>query len=650
MRGWNIVYILSAVIAGIISARYISEFWIIVFPLALATGCFGLGFLRRDPSNPERANQLNLAGAVFLFAGLGFLSGMISRAPELPVAKKSYSFEASIEDISYSTGGDRLLADVRKLTSEDGVISNVSGLKALITADEVSKFSRGDIISGVAELSHIELKGNYLNEDYTRYLRNKGILLRGFAEEGKIVKTGSRKSPATWGKDIRDEIEIKIEKLPLKPDVRNFLISILLGDREYLSDELKNKFADSGISHILALSGLHVSIIAMFLLYVFSIFFWRGNAKWKYLICIPAVWLFVLVTGLSPATVRAAMMISIYFGAIILERKYHPFKSLLWTVIIILLVSPASFFDIGFQLSVICVASLILFVKPLTVSEKSDKGPFSKILSLILVSLVATISSWAVCSFYFDRFAFIFLPANMIVVPLLPFYIGIAIVYIIAYSAGISIPLFGFLLDKGYDGLMGLVDWVSSLGGVVTDFSVGSITVMLWLLALAVLALRFHYPKKFPLWTVPVAFSAAIISVPLFLQDKSKNGFIIQTSYPDVNLTVYRGAESEIVSLPRHQISSTEINGKKIIMAGCPVSELDPETAAKIKSADFLILGMGFNDEASDLADVVAEKTKIIIHHSIRKKRENALIEHFQSNGIPFHSIRHSGAFHCFDK
>lgn len=174
---------------------------------------------------------------------------------------------------------------------------------------------------------------------------------------------------------------------------------------------------------MLALSGMHVSIIAgiiLWLLFPFNLF---GIYKWRYIATLPILWGYTLVTGLSPSTVRAAIMLTVVMTCILTERKNSAWNALLLAVFIIILFNPDSLYDIGLQLSFICVASLIFFAGPLNPIDQHKHNILYDIVSAILVTLSATAASWVLSSYYFGIFPILFIPANLIVLPLLPIYV-----------------------------------------------------------------------------------------------------------------------------------------------------------------------------------------------------------------------------------
>ena len=135
------------------------------------------------------------------------------------------------------------------------------------------------------------------------------------------------------------------------------LAAMTLGDKSALTKELRETYAVTGASHILALSGLHLGIIYLLL----SRLTLQRRRYWlSQVVVIVSIWAFVFLTGLSTSIIRSATMISIYALFSVAGRHRSPVNLLCFTAILMLLVSPSALYDIGFQLSFSAVLSILL--------------------------------------------------------------------------------------------------------------------------------------------------------------------------------------------------------------------------------------------------------------------------------------------------
>ncbi len=191
------------------------------------------------------------------------------------------------------------------------------------------------------------------------------------------------------------------------------LAAMTLGDKSALSPTIRDIYAVTGASHILALSGMHLGILYMLLsLLTFS----RGRHRiLTQAILITAVWAFALLTGLSVSVVRSALMISIFAVFAVGFRFNASLNLLSLSAIIILAVNPYALFDVGFQLSFMAVLGILLFV-PL-MGGRNHYRIVNILTDCLRVSAAAQLGVAPLLAFYFGRFSTYFLLTNLIVLP-----------------------------------------------------------------------------------------------------------------------------------------------------------------------------------------------------------------------------------------
>src|SRR5690606_35291651 len=129
--------------------------------------------------------------------------------------------------------------------------------------------------------------------------------------------------------------------------------------------ELRQAYADTGVVHIVSISGSHT---AMLFLVVTWLFFWlrRPGLQWiKYAAGVALVWVYVLVAGAPPSALRSAVMFTVFALSFMTERGQQPLNTLLMAAFVLLMANPMFLFAIGFQLSFTAVLSLILFYQPI---------------------------------------------------------------------------------------------------------------------------------------------------------------------------------------------------------------------------------------------------------------------------------------------
>ena len=201
-------------------------------------------------------------------------------------------------------------------------------------------------------------------------------------------------------------------------DAYAVVAAMALGDKSALTQDLRDVYSVTGASHVLALSGLHLGIIYTLL----SLFVFRR--RWQVLsqvIVILSVWAFVFLVGMSTSVMRSAVMLSVYALLSLGHRDRMSVNTLAFTAIVMLMASPMSLFDVGFQMSYMAVLSILLFV-PLLEGIFTPEYLMSHRLvrwlwGMVAVSFSAQIGTAPLIAYYFGRFSCYFLLTNFVVIP-----------------------------------------------------------------------------------------------------------------------------------------------------------------------------------------------------------------------------------------
>ena len=222
--------------------------------------------------------------------------------------------------------------------------------------------------------------------------------------------------------------------------------AMVLGDKSALSSDLKDVYSQTGASHVLALSGLHLGIIYTLLSLLVVGRRWRMLSQ---LLIILSIWAFVFLVGLSVSVVRSAIMLTVYGLLSLGHRDKMSVNALAFTAIVLLVANPFALFDVGFQMSFLAVLAILLF-HPLFERVVSQEFLQSHRLvcwgwSLACVSCAAQIGVAPLVAYYFGRFSTYFLLTNFIVVPAatLILYLSLttllvpALAYLLIYIVGL---------------------------------------------------------------------------------------------------------------------------------------------------------------------------------------------------------------------
>lgn len=400
----------------------------------------------------------NLRIRLFVLGGLIFVIGFLRGVCSVPVWDANH--------VTVLAGG--------KTQFTGNVINariNVDGVAYTIMPDDYQggvlvqsalypRYSLGDHLQILCKLDIPDDPG------YARYLRTQNIFVScSFA---KIEYLGAGK--VAWGKQKLDQwrqaLSAKINSL--WPEPRSSLLAgILYGDRGSMPKNLKDSFSNSGLSHIVAVSGYNTSVVAAVVLAVFIfVGCWRRKAFW---LSSFSLVLFTFFTGATASVVRAAVMAIFVMLGGYWGRPARMLNSLLLAASLMLFWNPVILFDLGFQLSFLATVG-VAFVGPLLQKKSSFRLP-SIIEELCFTTLGALIATLPLTIFYFGRIPALALVANILVVGLIPVIMlfGFLALFFSFFIFPISL-LLAFITDWGLRYIIFISDLCAG-GSVTFSFS-----------------------------------------------------------------------------------------------------------------------------------------------------------------------------------
>ena len=314
------------------------------------------------------------------------------------------------------------------------------------------------------------------------------------------------------------EKNVKAESVPL-------VSSILLGDREKVPKNLMDGFLKTGTIHFLAISGLHVGILVISLHYLLRLF--RLNTRYLAMIIILIVFFYAAVTGMKPPILRAGIMVAMYYGAFIINRRWDLQNSIAAAAFIILLINPSDLFNVGFQLSVLAVLGIIY-----TSSRLENFFWKSTLLVEKLQAKEERNEIWFYFKVYCRKSFCVSLGAWIAVMPLIAYYFHI-VTPLTVFLNIIVFPLVWLILVGGFAVLItGLVSpilvtpfaWLVSYSGVTLEnlillfsrnfqtFFHTSTPLLIWILIYYLIVILFILRERFNIKLAHMIIAALAIS------------------------------------------------------------------------------------------------------------------------------------------
>lgn len=217
---------------------------------------------------------------------------------------------------------------------------------------------------------------------------------------------------------LRTRLLSRLSAAGLEGDSYAIAAAMALGDKSSLNRELRQTYSEVGAAHVLALSGLHLGIIY----FVLSLFVGFVRPRWLgQSLLLLTVWAFVVMVGMSPSVVRAAVMLTLYQMATIAHRPGAGLNIVSVAAIIMLAANPSALFDIGFQLSFLSVVAIIIMYRPLIrllpESERNWWRPLRYIVDMVAIAIVAQMATAPLVAYYFGTFSSCFLLTSLVAVP-----------------------------------------------------------------------------------------------------------------------------------------------------------------------------------------------------------------------------------------
>lgn len=348
---------------------------------------------------------------------------------------------------------------------------HVTGTVLVTVKEPSTHFRQGDVVRLQNDLYMPSNSRNPGAFDYRRLLELKQIdALVNIWRYDQIAIIG-HEPPAAFQRylilplrqHIIDAIDHHVTGAPAA-----FLKGILLGLRGGISPEVKETFSNTGVIHVLAISGLHVGLIAGLFFGFFRLL--RLPENWASLAVIITLIVYCFLTGGSPSVVRASIMGSVILLGNVVNRQGDIYNSLALAAIIILVISPSDIFYVGFQMSFGATLAIVYLVprmqswlpsawlpeKPATVGARFRKWA----LMLFLVSLAAQIGTTPMAVYYFNRLPLISLAANLVVVPMIGLILGLALAAVVfdAIHLFLGYSLMATVLAI-VETLLGIVAW-----------------------------------------------------------------------------------------------------------------------------------------------------------------------------------------------
>lgn len=457
--------------------------------------CLILSCFFRNPLPPVLGSSV-----FFLVWGLYALTPWKSPLPASDsiqkfAAQTPVTIEGIIQSRPVSTpDGSSFVLQVAGVISENSFAAASGNLMVYVSSGDIT-MSRGDLIRFASRITLPRLLGLPGEFDFPRYLSFHGIYAtaRVAKADDIVLMRGNVKDSILRRLDLAAQHMGSFIRASLtNNDVSSVLEALLLGDQKRIPDRLADAYTKAGVNHILSISGFHVGIIAYFIVQLVLLAATRSEwlatrfnlRRLVMLLALPAMVLYLFLTGAAPATTRSVIMLSIFVLALYVERETDPVNALLLAAFVLLALDPPVLFDISFQLSFLALWGIVVMVPPVMERFRAvQRGWLRTLLQFVVSSCAASFVTAVPVLYTFNQASLTGILANFLIVPLLG-YGAVLTGFCALLFINIHAPLAHFLLLLAGK-LVSLSSWLVKLFAEMPLLSFHGITRLDMLLFIA---------------------------------------------------------------------------------------------------------------------------------------------------------------------
>lgn len=349
----------------------------------------------------------------------------------------------------------------------------------LTTPASLASFERGDVVEWVSELKSPVPYRNLGGFDYAKFLSRQGIGATTFVRSGDDIArlSTSRSAFQKWIETLKRKTQRALQTMG-SPSAQGVALALLWGDERGLDEHTEELFRNQGLSHLLVISGLHFSILALVLfgmaLAPFKIFptlcLYLSARRLAATFTLASLTLYFLFCEPNPSVTRAFIAVACYLLAIVLGRDRDAFNILFLAALLILSLNPGDLFSVSFQFSFLAVLGLLLVFPKLKSRWENvtmGDGLFSKLsrglLDLLLINIAVFLMLTPLVVFYFYRMNLNSLFMNLWAVPLIEMLLvplaltGFILLFVFEPVGIFFLKLTVTLLD----GILGFLEWAA---------------------------------------------------------------------------------------------------------------------------------------------------------------------------------------------
>lgn len=357
-------------------------------------------------------------------------------------------------------------------------------------------------------IAQIQNPGSF---DYAAYCARQGIYHSLYLQEKDFYIVEQSKQGKNILVQAQEYVRTVFDQYIPEEQEKAIAEALVIGYKYDLNDDLLQAYSNTGVVHVIAISGMHLGLIYGILLFFTKLLQRNVISRWiRALLILLLIWAFTLLTGAGPSVLRAAVIFSLMLLGELLLRRNNTYNTLAASAFLLLLVNPFYLWDIGFQLSYLAVLSIVWISGPLYRSVYISFRPLRYLWQLMAVTISAQVLTMPIILYHFHQFPNLFLITNLLIVPLsgLVLYGCIVLLAISPFHA--AAMMVGDIIEKILRLMNQLILFFDQLNFAVTNhINLHCIQVVLYYLMVIAIGGRIVY--KQPKYTIIAIASGVII-------------------------------------------------------------------------------------------------------------------------------------------
>jgi competence protein ComEC len=543
-----------------------------------------------------------------------------------------------------------------------------------IEKNNLSKqLSYGDVLLIKSKFKPISSNGNPKAFNYKDYLKKSHIYHQSYINSKNWLLIGNKgnllyKTTYKTQKYLANLIDASSLKIKNKSIAK----ALLIGQKDDLDKDTLRSFSSAGAMHVLAVSGLHVGIVMLILMFVLKPIKRLPNGRSFFVVLIViCLWFYAFVTGLSPSVLRSALMFSFVVIGKEIERDTSVFQSILVSAFILMVIDPLVIFKVGFQLSYLAVLGIV-YLQPKIYNLIYIKNTVLDYLwKITTVSIAAQLATFPLGLYYFHQFPNFFFISNLIVIPMAGLILSVGIAFFIFNKTLLLNTFLEHVLDSLITIMNYFVEKIEQLPySIIWGVSITWYETIILYIAISFLVFAFTLKKRILLlysgFTSILLLSFLLFNHYYYL---SLNQLIVYNVKNEIAIDVFYGKDNYFICSkklfkdqnsmlyniqhnwfdirqseePYKQVDIKLLNDKVIGFNNKTFSILDSEINNNIKLTDYIIIGDLKNINKEVILAIKEHKSILIITSRLKYKVKNYLLKNYPNELI--YDLAKDGAF-----